>query len=138
MIINMAVEVRKDLARQNLKDYVIDLGFVKLDTPNSKGGYAGPETDCDYEANWLGHTQRHFIVHSGELPWQCKICKKKYATKHHCIRHIICRIYAAYCMPHVVCRILCCMPHIILYDLLTNNLWSVAVYANGNSVTEQV
>ena len=69
--------------------YLIELGVTRLDLERSTDGfYHCPDTECSYRASSLAVLKRHFQIHSGEKPFQCKLCNAQFARKTICLDHI--------------------------------------------------
>ena len=75
--------------------YVITSKLEKVEIPEVEFGwpwytrtYICPEVSCEYHSEKKTHVRQHFQTHSGEKPYQCKICKKKFAQKGSCVKHI--------------------------------------------------
>ena len=60
---------------------------VKI-SKDSNGIYTCPETSCGFSSRKWNHAREHYKTHSGEKPFQCKLCDKKFSQKGTCINHI--------------------------------------------------
>ena len=68
---------------------VINLGVEEVNfTKNSNDNYTCPEESCDFASNQSYNLRRHYMKHTGEKPYQCKICDQKFAIKDTCKNHI--------------------------------------------------
>ena len=71
----------------DVNDYIIYLPPSKMDVErNADGFFVCPEPGCDYKSSHTGHVERHFRKHTGERPFQCKFCDKKFTEKSGCIK----------------------------------------------------
>ena len=60
---------------------------VKI-SKDSNGIYTCPEASCGFSSRKWNHAREHYKTHSGEKPFQCKLCDKKFSQKGSCINHI--------------------------------------------------
>ena len=68
-----------------LSAFVINLGSQKLDLKtNEQGLFMCPKENCPYTSVHITHVKDHFKTHSGEQPFQCKICLMKFKYKQSC------------------------------------------------------
>ena len=68
-----------------LSAFVINLGSQKLDLKTNEGGlFMCPKENCPYTSVHITHVKDHFKTHSGEQPFQCKICLMKFKYKQSC------------------------------------------------------
>ena len=72
------------LLKAILSQFVINLGSQKLDLKNEQGFFMCPEENCNYNSVHVTHVKDHFKTHSGEQPFQCKICLMKFKYKQSC------------------------------------------------------
>ena len=68
---------------------VINLGKTRVSfEKNSNGTYTCPEKSCDYTAKRSDLLRKHFMKHTGEKQYQCRICDKGFAKRETCKNHI--------------------------------------------------
>ena len=76
----------------DVKEYVITTKQVKVEIPKEKGRwsdiYKCPEASCEFSSRSWNHVRDHYKTHSGEKPYQCKFCDKKFSQKPNCETHI--------------------------------------------------
>ena len=90
---NDSNEARSDCKSEkqaaDAKDYVIELGISKLDLERSSDGlYHCPDTECRFKNMNQWTVELHFLIHSGEKAFQCKLCNAQFKQKTECLAHI--------------------------------------------------
>ena len=81
--------MNQDKGPVDVTEYVISMQQKQVYfEKNSNGHYICPENTCNYTTEWRAHIVLHYRIHSGEKPFQCKLCGKKFIQKNHCITHI--------------------------------------------------
>ena len=85
-VFNFRASIDPDLKllKAILSQFVINLGSQKLDLKNEQGFFMCPEENCNYNSVHVTHVKDHFKTHSGEQPFQCKICLMKFKYKQSC------------------------------------------------------
>ena len=78
----------------DVKEYVITTKQEKVEIPKERDAgskiyiHKCPVMSCGYSSRTRSHVREHYKTHSGEKPFQCKICDKKFANKGNCETHI--------------------------------------------------
>ena len=68
---------------------IINLGHKRMKfEKNPNGGYTCPEESCNYTAIESNRMRMHYMKHTGEKKYQCKLCDKKFAKIETCRNHI--------------------------------------------------
>ena len=66
----------------DVDQYVIHLERKLVHFPKDpKGLFMCLEDTCSYTAKKLAHIERHYRTHTGERPYQCKLCDGKFVEK---------------------------------------------------------
>lgn len=55
--------------------------------PKTNATYKHQCNDCNYATNKLGNFERHHVVHTGEKPFKCKFCARKFTQKSYLTIH---------------------------------------------------
>ena len=76
----------------DVSQYVINLGQEKVKIPREGDGWSAiykcPEVTCIYSHKDWAHVREHYKTHSGEKPYQCKFCDKRFTQRGNCMAHI--------------------------------------------------
>ena len=69
----------------DVDQYVIHLERKQVHFPKDPNGqFMCLEETCSYTAKKLAHIERHYRTHTGERPYQCKLCDGRFVEKVGC------------------------------------------------------
>ena len=81
--------VKQDFSPVDVTEYVITMEQNQVNFErDSNGHYICRENTCKYTAKRSDHIIHHYRIHTGEKPFQCKLCGSRFPRKTHCINHI--------------------------------------------------
>ena len=73
----------------DVSDYVSCLEVKRVSfRKNSNGLYKCPEVSCGHTSKFQTNIKHHYQKHTGERPFQCKLCGKKFSRKINCLDHV--------------------------------------------------
>ena len=73
----------------DVTEYIVSLEPKSVKFKKDKHGHNKcPKKACGYTNKSLGNITKHYRTHTGEKPFQCKLCDRKFAQKITCIEHI--------------------------------------------------
>ena len=73
----------------DVAEYIVSLEPKRVEFKKDEHGhYKCPEKACGYTNKSLAIITCHYRKHTGEKPFQCKLCDRKFARKITCINHI--------------------------------------------------
>ena len=68
--------------------YMLDLGWNKIEFEKKGLEYYCPHDQCSYTHTNRWTIETHYRTHTGEKPFQCKLCKRLFNVKSNCRKHI--------------------------------------------------
>ena len=71
----------------DINDHIEVYPFKRPELEKDSNGYYNC-SECNHKTKNSGNIEVHYRGHTGEKPFGCKLCKKRFTSKHACLQHI--------------------------------------------------